>query len=115
MPNFNYNESDLERAVLDWLQGLGWSIKFGPELEATERQNLGEVVLGERLRAAVEKINPEIPAEAREEAVKKVLNVCHSCPDLIEANHLFHRMLVDGVDVEYRRAGGHRNADLFYV
>jgi type I restriction enzyme R subunit len=94
---------------------LGWTIRFGPDLDVAERQNLGEVVLGERLRTAVGKINPGIPAEAREEAVKKVLNVCHLSPVLIEANHLFHRMLVDGVDVEYRRAGGHRNADLFYV
>jgi len=102
----NYNESDLERAVLEWLKNLGWAVKFGPELEATERGNLGEVILGERLRAAVGKINPGMGAEVREETVKKVVNVVHSCPDLVEANHLFHRMLVDGVDVEYRREDG---------
>ncbi len=95
MPNYNYNESDLERAVLEWLNQMGWAVKFGPELDAAERQNFGEVVLARRLREAVGKINLGVPAEAREEAVKKVLNVCHFSPDLIEANHLFHRMLAE--------------------
>lgn len=111
----NYNESDLEKAVLEWLQDLGWAVKFGPELEATKRQNLGEVVLVERLRHAISKINPAVPQEAREEAIKKVLNIGHSSPNLIEANHGFHRMLVDGVDVEYQRADGTTAGDKIYL
>ena len=111
----NYNESDLERAVMEWLKGLGWQVGFGPEVDEAERENLGEVVLVGRLRAAVDKINPEIPAEAREEAVKKVLNAGHLAPDLIEANHAFHKMMVEGVDVEYRRPDGSVAGDKVYL
>jgi len=115
MQNHNYNESDLERAVLEWLAGLGWTVKFGLDMDLVERQNLGEVVLGERLRVAVGKINPGIPAEAREEAVRRVLNVAHLAPKLVEANHLFHQMLVDGVEVEYRREDGSTAGNKVYL
>jgi type I restriction enzyme R subunit len=62
------------------------------------------VVLLGRLRAALDRLNPNVPAEARDEAVRKVLHP--DSPSLIENNRRFHRMLVDGVDVEYRRPDG---------
>ena len=58
------------------------------------------MVLLERLRAAVTSINPTIPADAQEEAIRKVTRT--ESPSLVENNRRFHRMLVDGVPVEYQ-------------
>jgi type I restriction enzyme R subunit len=101
-------ESTLEDATLAWLDGLGYEVAFGPDVEpeklAAERDDFTEVVLSRRLRAALKRINPGLPASAIDDALKKVL-VADS-PNLVESNHRFHRLLVDGVDVEYTRPDG---------
>ena len=102
------DESDVEAAALEWFAELGYQVRHGPDFApgepAAERAGYGDVVLVGRLRAAVARINPSIPAEAREEAVRRVLRAEH--PDLVLENQRFHRFLVDGVDVEYRRPDG---------
>jgi type I restriction enzyme R subunit len=62
------------------------------------------VVLVERLREAIRRLNPAIPEEAREEALRKVLRV--GTPSLTQTNRAFHWMLRDGVPVEYPRPDG---------
>ena len=69
-----------------------------------ERNDFGTVILPRRLRAAVDKLNPGIPAGAREEAIKKVLR--DESQDLVHNNRSFHNMLVNGVDVEYQDQDG---------
>ncbi|MFA6531246.1 MAG: type I restriction endonuclease subunit R [Patescibacteria group bacterium] len=105
-----YTESDLEQAAIEWFQGLGYGYAFGPDIEPgsekPERENFSDVVLVGRLRAAIAKINPAIPFEAQEEAAKKILNVTHESSRITSNNKLFHQYLVNGVDVEYRRADG---------
>lgn len=105
-----YTESELEKATLEWLQELGYEIVFGPTIapdgEAPERKSYGDIILFDRLKKAVARINPRIPAHAQEEAIKKVINVAYSSPSLVDTNHSFHRMLVSGVEVEYRREDG---------
>jgi type I restriction enzyme, R subunit len=100
------NESHLELAVLGWLQPLGYAILFGPEIApntpGAERLGYGDTVLVGRLRAAVERINPQLPAEVVEEVVRKVVRT--ETPSLVENNHRFHQRLVDGVDVQYAGA-----------
>ncbi|MFA5871582.1 MAG: type I restriction endonuclease subunit R [Parcubacteria group bacterium] len=114
-----YTESDLENAALEWLEELGYSIVFGPNIafdgESPERQSYKDIVLVEHLRSAVAKINPTIPSEAQEDAIKKVINVAYSNPSLLETNHSFHKMLVEGVDVEYRRTDGTIAGDKVYL
>ena len=116
-----YTESDLELATLEWLEGLGYAIVGGPEIapppdgEKPERKSYAEVVLGERLRLAIEKFNPNIPHDAKEEAFKKVAQVIHSTPSLIINNKIFHSYLRDGVDVEYMRADGTVAGDKVYL
>ncbi len=101
-------ESTLEEVALSWLADLGYAVLHGqeiaPGMAAAERDAFGEVVLERRLRDAVERLNPDVPAEAREEAVRKVLNP--ESPSLVGNNRAFHRMLVDGVTVQYRRGDG---------
>ena len=57
-----------------------------------------------RLRAAIRRLNPSVPSDAHEDALRKVLRV--GTPSLVHSNRAFHRMLRDGVPVEYRRADG---------
>ncbi len=105
------NESIVEDAALTWFGELGYAVGHGPHLApgepAAERDSFGEVVLVGRLREAIRRLNPAIPEEAREEAFRKVLRV--ATPSLTHTNRAFHRMLRDGVEVEYRRPdGSHR-------
>lgn len=98
-------ESIVEDAALEWFGDLGYAVGHGPHLApgepAAERDSFGEVVLVERLREAIRRLNPAIPEEAREEASRKVLRV--GTPALTRTNRAFHRMLRDGVPVEYPR------------
>ena len=102
------NESTVEDAALSWFKELGYGIGHGPHLApgepAAERDSFGDVVLVERLREAIRRLNPSIPAEAQEEALRKVLRP--ETPSLTANNRRFHAMLRDGVEVEYRRADG---------
>lgn len=103
-----FNESIIEDAALEWFEDLGYAIGHGPHLApgepAAERESFGEVVLAGRLREAIRRLNPCIPEEAREEALRKVLRV--GTPSLTQTNRAFHRMLRDGVPVEYPRPDG---------
>lgn len=119
MTTYKYTESDLENAVLEWLDELGYSIVFGPDIapdgESPERQSYSDVVLMDRLHTAVARINPSIPKDTREEAIKKVINATHTNSNLLVANHTFHKMLTLGVDVEYRRLDGTIAGDKVYL
>jgi type I restriction enzyme R subunit len=102
------NESTVELAALEWFGELGYAVEHGPHLApgepAAERDSFGEVVLLGRLRAAIARLNPIIPEEAREDALRKVLRIgTHS---LTQTNRAFHRLLRDGVPVEYPRPDG---------
>jgi type I restriction enzyme R subunit len=107
------NESIVEDAALTWFGELGYAVGHGPQLApgepAAERDSFGEVVLVGRLREAVRRLNPAIPQEAREEALRKVLRVATT--SLAQTNRAFHRMLRDGVDVEYARPDGSIKGD----
>ncbi|HEX5166098.1 MAG TPA: type I restriction endonuclease subunit R, partial [Thermomicrobiales bacterium] len=97
-------ESTAEEAALTWLAELGYEIASGPELAPHERDDYKQVVLVGRLRAAIGRINPGVPGEAREQALAEVLRA--ESQDLVGNNRRLHRLLVDGVPVEYRRADG---------
>ena len=102
------NESIVEDAALEWFGELGYTVGHGPHLApgepAAERDSFGEVVLVGRLREAIRRLNPAVPEEAREEALRKVLRV--GTLSLTQTNRAFHRMLRDGVPVEYPRPDG---------
>ena len=93
------NEAIVEDAALGWFAELGYAVGHGPHLApgepAAERAGFGDVVLVERLREAIRKLNRAIPEEARDEALRKVLRV--GTPSLVQTNRAFHRMLRDGV------------------
>ncbi|HEY5466170.1 MAG TPA: type I restriction endonuclease subunit R, partial [Clostridia bacterium] len=105
-----FSESIVEDAALEWLQGLGYSIQHGPLLAVGEMfaersdPNYRDTILAGRLKQALAKLNPELPTEALEDAYRKLMRV--DAPSLIERNRAFHRLLVNGVTVEYRRKDG---------
>lgn len=69
-------ENEIEEIALSYLQGLGYTYQLGtvisPDGEHPERQ-YNEVVLVTRLRDAIDKLNPNISQDAKEDALKKVL------------------------------------------
>jgi len=82
--------------------GLG--PKIAPGESGAERASFGDVLLAGRLREAIQHLNPSVPEEARDEALRKVLRV--GTPSLVQTNRAFHRILRDGVEVEYARPDG---------
>ena len=107
------SESDVEDAALGWLAALGWSVAHGPDAApdapGAERGDYGEVVLGERLRAALARLNPDLPDEALHDARRKLTRP--EGTTLVARNRAFHRMAVDGVTVEYRDRDRDRDRD----
>ncbi|HHW14407.1 MAG TPA: type I restriction endonuclease subunit R, partial [Firmicutes bacterium] len=108
MSENGFTESVVESAALAWLESLGWAVKHGPDIAPdapeAERMDYGQVVLERRLRDALARLNPDLPAEALAEAFRRVT---HPEGASLEArNRALHRMLVDGVTVEYRRPDG---------
>lgn len=101
-------ESDVEKLTLSWFQDLGWTVKHGQEIvpseSASERNSYSIVVLEQRLKDALVRLNPSLPSEALQDAFRKITNP--EGADLITRNRSFHRMLVEGVTVEYRTADG---------
>ena len=101
-------ESVVEDAALDWLRELGYEVLSGlaiaPGEPAAERSDYKQVFLFDRLQTKLAAINPRIPLEGLQEALRKVRLVSH--PTLVENNRAFHRLLVEGVDVEFRNREG---------
>jgi len=107
-------ENIIERSAIEILQLQGWEYAFGkdisPEGMFCERENFGQVVLTNRLRDAISKINPHIPASAQEAAVQKVLRI--SSPELLHNNEEFHRLLVEKVKIPYQQNGYERSHEV---
>ena len=103
-----FAESDVEQAALDWLEGLGWHVAHGPDVApesaGAERADYGRVVLEQRLRDALARLNPDLPAEALDDAFRKLTQPEGVMPEV--RNRAFHRMVVDGVTVEHRADDG---------
>src|SRR5436305_711526 len=112
-----FTESVVEQAALAWLEALGYGVLFGPDIApgepAAERGDYGQVVLEQRLRQALQRLNPRVPADALEEAFRKLTRL--DSPSLIAGNHVLHQYLVEGVPVEYQRPDGSIGGDLVRV
>ena len=97
------SESTVEAVALDWLATLGWTVAHGPDIApdtpTAERADYGDIVLSGRLEAALDRLNPDLPNDALENAL---CQLTHSVGATLEArNRDFHRKLVAGVTVEY--------------
>lgn len=108
----SFTESVVEDAALAWLESLGYAIKHGPEIAPgelfAERGDYEQVILADRLRQALVRLNPSLPAEAIDDAFRKINRLEGATLDA--RNQTFHRLLVDGVTVEYRADGAIRDS-----
>jgi type I restriction enzyme R subunit len=100
-------EDQLEQEALSWLVDVGYTHLSGydiaPDGPSPERDNFRQVLLPQRLRDAIARLNPHLPLAAREDAFKQVQDL--GTPVLLSANRHFHRLLVGGVPVQYQKDG----------
>lgn len=103
-------ESEVEEAALEWLDTLGWSVLNGPTIAygelLAERYDptYRDTILEARVRASLQRLNPALPPDAIEDAYRKLTRT--EAPSFIERNRAVHRMLRDGITVEFRRKDG---------
>ena len=109
-------ESEIETLAIERLQALGFHYIYGPDIAPDaahpERESFADVILDERLRKAIARINPTLPAAALDEAIKTIQRI-HS-PELLANNETFHRLLTEGVNVSYQKDGNTRG-DLVWL
>ncbi|MDO2455035.1 type I restriction endonuclease subunit R [Enterobacter asburiae] len=102
------SEAAVEQALLDQMRSLYYSIEreedIGPDGRRPERESHDEVVLKNRFENAVTRLNPNLPLEARQDAVRRVMQ--SELPSLLEENRRIHRLMTEGVDVEYYAEDG---------
>lgn len=101
-------EDHVEQAGIEALKALGWTYLHGQDIApdgiAPQRPSYHDAILIPRLERWVAQINPAVPADAIAAALRKVLS--SETPNLIEENRRIHKLIVDGVDVEYRAKDG---------
>ncbi|MBI5141842.1 MAG: type I restriction endonuclease subunit R [Nitrospirae bacterium] len=116
MPANNLTESAIEALAIELFEKLGYQHVYAPDIapdsETPERERFEDVLLLERLRPAVARINPGLPAEVREDAIKQIQRL--NSPELIANNEAFHRMLTEGIKVTYQDRGNERG-DLVWL
>jgi len=105
------HESDVEQEMLGWFEDLGYEVVFGPELApdgtSPERRSYKHVLLEGRLRDALHRLNPGMPAAALADAVAVLTNA--GTPGLLAGNQQFHRWLTRGVQVFWQDDGETRS------
>ena len=109
-------ESEIEQISLELLRDEnGYDVAYGPDLleGASPERGYSEVVLKNRLRTAIDRINPRIPEEAREEAYKKALRT--QALTVIDNNEAFHHLLTEGVDVKFSVGDGKSRTDKVWL
>ncbi len=111
------HESDIEQMLIDQLKAKGYQYLYGPDIapdgETPMRASFDEVVLRDKLEAAVRKLNPSLPYSVQDEAVKTVLRI--SSPDVLANNEEFHRLLTEGVPVSVHKDGVERGARVWLI
>ena len=96
-------ESDIEELAMELLEKQGYALLAAEDAE-TERQNdFSNVILHDRLKTAIENLNPDISATIRAHVVRRVRDLASS--NLVESNREFYEMLVEGVTEEYPKNG----------
>ncbi len=110
-------ESNIETFAIEVLQSLGWEYVHGlaiaPGAEHAERKSFEQIILTQRLRKVVARLNPDIPADAQEQAVQKTLRIYS--PDLLHNNEAFHQFLIEKVKIPYQQDGYERSYEVALI
>lgn len=98
-------EQFVEEFVLTLFSSLGYEVLNGPQIapdvSSLYRDSYNNACLDKILLESLQRINPSIPAEIIEDAVRKLKTPVS--PSLTVNNRNVHKMLVNGIDVEYHR------------
>lgn len=110
-------ESNIETFAIEALQSLGWEYLHGlaiaPGAEQAERESFEQIILTQRLRRVVGRLNPDIPPDAQEQAVQKVLRIYSS--DVLHNNETFHQFLVEKIKIPYQQDGYERSYEVALI
>ncbi|MEG5138662.1 MULTISPECIES: type I restriction endonuclease subunit R [unclassified Microcoleus] len=110
-------EADIENIIIEQFQSLGYGyladVIVSPDGSQPERESYSDAILTQRLRAALDRLNPTIPPDARDDAFKKI--IATEKPSLIEENRRLHRALIEGIDVEFYAEDGTIRGDKVYA
>jgi len=110
-------EDIIEQSAIEILQSQGWEYANGKEISPEglycERESFSQIILTNRLRKAISKINPHIPKDAQETAIQKILRIYS--PVLIHNNEEFHKLLVEKVKVPYQQNGYERSHEVALI
>lgn len=113
----NFTENLLEEAAIEILRELGYEHKFGPDIAydgiEPERKDYKEVILENRVRDALFRINRDIPRDALEDAFRQIITF--NSPSLVENNHYFHKLLKEGIEVSFKENGHDRTKTAYLV
>ena len=109
-------ESTIESFAIELLESLGYLYIYAPGISHDsanpERNSYEDVLLLNRLREAISRINPNIAPEIQEEAIKEINRI--NSPELLTNNEHFHRMLTEGIKVTYQ-VDNHSRGDLVWL
>jgi type I restriction enzyme R subunit len=113
----NFCESHLEEATLEWFEELDYEIVFAPDIapdgEYPEREDYSDIILSERLKEALTRINQKLPNYAIEEAFRQI--IIPQSPSLIMNNKAFQKMITDGIDVQVKQTDGSYRTEKAYA
>ena len=110
-------ENSIETFAIETLQSLGWEYVHGlaiaPGAEHAEREGFEQIFLKRRLRKAIAMLNLDIPADAQDQAVQKVMRIYS--PDLLRNNETFHQFLVEKIKIPYQQDGYERSYEVSLI
>ena len=115
--NIALNEDGYEHQCINWLKGINWDWKYGPDIApegvAPERSSYKEVILGERLEDAISRINPGLPKDT----IRSVHQLLASPgeTDLLRANEIIQGWFVNGIPQRVRGSDGVETSELVRV
>ncbi|HDR6309118.1 TPA: type I restriction endonuclease subunit R [Bacillus cereus] len=114
---FKYNESELEIAALEWLEEMDYEIVEGPDIapdgDYAKRESFHDVVLVDRLRDSLQKINPTLERKVIEEAIQKI--IANASPNIVLNNKQFHKFVTDGIEIQTQGTDGYNPTVSVYV
>ena len=110
-------ENIIEAFAIELLDKLGYDYIYAPDIapdgDNPERDNYQQILLLNRLENAVHRINPGIPVDAQNEAIKEIQRI--ATPELLVNNETFHRFLTEGIPISKRVDGVDRGDRVWLI
>lgn len=110
-------EYSIEEFAIELLNKLGYEYIYAPNIapdgETPERETYEQVLLIDRLKNAVKRINKSIPVDAQAEAIKEIQRI--ASPELLANNEAFHQLLTEGIPVSKQVDGDERGDRVWLI